>query len=152
MKRTQPLAVDEELVRTLARLLDETGLTEIEAQAGDARIRIARAPAAQVIHAGPAVAAAPGPVVAAAPAAVAAADDPGAIKSPMVGTVYLSPQPNAPPFVAAGDRVAAGQTLMIVEAMKVMNPITAPRAGTVRAVLVDDGQPVEFGQPLTILD
>lgn len=151
MKRTQPLAVDEELVRTLARLLDETGLTEIEAQAGDAHPHRPGA-GRPGDPCRPGRGCGTGPGRGGSPAAVAAADDPGAIKSPMVGTVYLSPQPNAPPFVAAGDRVAAGQTLMIVEAMKVMNPITAPRAGTVRAVLVDDGQPVEFGQPLTILD
>ena len=150
MKTALPLVVDEELIRTLARLLDETGLTEIEAQSGEARIRIARAPATQLVQAPAAVAAAPAaPAVAAAPAP---ADDPGAIKSPMVGTVYLSPQPNAPPFVQPGDRVSTGQTLMIVEAMKVMNPITAPRAGTVRQVLVGDGEPVEFAQPLVILD
>ncbi|BBK41377.1 acetyl-CoA carboxylase biotin carboxyl carrier protein subunit [Allostella vacuolata] len=150
MKTALPLVVDEELIRTLARLLDETGLTEIEAQSGEARIRIARAPATQLVQAPTAVAAAPAaPAVAAGPAP---ADDPGAIKSPMVGTVYLSPQPNAPPFVQPGDRVATGQTLMIVEAMKVMNPITAPRAGTVRSVLVGDGEPVEFAQPLVILD
>jgi acetyl-CoA carboxylase biotin carboxyl carrier protein len=151
MKAARPMPVDEELIRTLARLLDETGLTEIEAQAGDARIRVARAPATQVVTTAPAAA------VAAAPAAAPVAtppvgDDPGAIKSPMVGTVYLSPQPNAPPFVQPGDRVAQGQTMMIVEAMKVMNPITAPRPGTVRTVLVDDGAPVEFGQPLIVLD
>ncbi len=151
MKRPPSFVVDEDLVRTLAKLLDETGLTEIEAQTGEARIRVARAPAAQVIQAAiPTVVAAP--ALAAVPAVVASADDPGAIKSPMVGTVYLAPQPNAPSFVQPGDRVSAGQTLMIVEAMKVMNPITAPRPGTVRVVLVEDGAPVEFGQPLTILD
>ncbi|WP_374443916.1 acetyl-CoA carboxylase biotin carboxyl carrier protein [Stella sp.] len=153
MTARRPLVVDEELVRTLARLLDETGLTEIEAQSGEARIRIARAPATQVMAA-PAAAAAP-VAPAAAPAvaiAVSPADDPGAVKSPMVGTVYLAPQPNAAPFVQPGDRVSAGQTLMIVEAMKVMNPITAPRAGAVRVVLVEDGAPVEFGQPLIVLD
>jgi acetyl-CoA carboxylase biotin carboxyl carrier protein len=153
MKRSPPFLVDEELVRTLAKLLDETGLTEIEAQSGEARIRVARAPATQMISAAPPAAVA---MAAAAPEAAQAAglsvEDPGAVKSPMVGTVYLAPQPNAPAFVQPGDRVSAGQTLMIVEAMKVMNPITAPRAGTVRSVLVEDGAPVEFGQPLTILD
>ncbi|BBK38159.1 acetyl-CoA carboxylase biotin carboxyl carrier protein subunit [Allostella sp. ATCC 35155] len=152
MTGVRPFAVDEELVRTLARLLDETGLTEIEAQAGDARIRVARAPATQVVAAPVAAAAATSDPAAAGAGTVAPADDPGAVKSPMVGTVYLAPQPKAPPFVQPGDRVAAGQTLMIVEAMKVMNPITAPRPGTVRAVLVEDGGPVEFGQPLILLD
>ncbi|MGE0724126.1 MAG: acetyl-CoA carboxylase biotin carboxyl carrier protein [Alphaproteobacteria bacterium] len=148
MKRT-PFAVDEELVRTLARLLDETGLTEIEAQSGDQRIRVARQPAAVAgaAHAAPAA-----PAEAAAPSGAAQVEHPGAVKSPMVGTVYLSSQPGAAPFVRPGDRVSAGQTLMIVEAMKVMNPIAAARAGTVKAVLVDDGAPVEYGQPLLILD
>ena len=150
MKRGPGFAVDADLVRALARLLDETGLTEIEAQTGDARIRVARTPAlVSAAMAPPAAAALPEP--AAAPAA-AIADHPGAIKSPMVGTAFLAPQPGAAAFVKPGDRVVPGQTLMIVEAMKVMNPITAPRAGLVHAVLVEDGAPVEYGQPLAVLE
>jgi acetyl-CoA carboxylase biotin carboxyl carrier protein len=144
--------VDAGLVRQLAELLDETRLTEI----GDRRIRVVRhiavpAPAAPV-----AVAAAPAalaPAVAPAPAApVAPADHPGTIKSPMVGTVYMSGAPGAKSFVSVGDKVAAGDTLLIVEAMKVMNPILSPRAGTVTAILVDNNQPVEFDQPLVVVE
>jgi acetyl-CoA carboxylase biotin carboxyl carrier protein len=148
--------VDAGLVRQLAELLDETRLTEIEVQDGDRRIRVVRhiavpAPAAPV-----AVAAAPAalaPAVAPAPAApVAPADHPGTIKSPMVGTVYMSGAPGAKSFVSVGDKVAAGDTLLIVEAMKVMNPILSPRAGTVTAILVDNNQPVEFDQPLVVVE
>jgi len=149
MKRT-PFAVDEDLVRTLARLLDETGLTEIEAQNGDQRIRVARQPAAVATIAGMPMEGSAVGASDAAPAAVA--EHPGTVKSPMVGTVYLSSQPGATPFVKPGDRVSQGQTLMIVEAMKVMNPITATRPGVVKTVLVEDGAPVEYGQPLIILD
>ncbi|MGE0718331.1 MAG: acetyl-CoA carboxylase biotin carboxyl carrier protein [Alphaproteobacteria bacterium] len=151
MKRGQTL-VDPDLVRTLARLLDETGLTEIEAQAGEMRIRVARTPAPVAAAVASAPVAAASTEAAPAAAAAPAAELPGTIKSPMVGTAYLSPQPGAATFVKAGDRVGAGQTLMIVEAMKVMNPITAPRPGTVRAVLVDDGAPVEYGQPLAVVE
>lgn len=149
MKRT-PFAVDEDLVRTLARLLDETGLTEIEAQTGDQRIRVARQPAAVASIAGLGREGAAAVASDVPPAAVA--EHPGTVKSPMVGTVYLSSQPGATPFVKPGDRVTQGQTLMIVEAMKVMNPIAASRAGVVKTVLVEDGAPVEYGQPLIILD
>jgi acetyl-CoA carboxylase biotin carboxyl carrier protein len=144
--------INDELVRRLARLLDETGLSEIEFAEGQKRIRVTRqvAPVAAV-HAP--IAAAPAPAPAApAPAAVPAAKHPGALASPMVGTAYLSPEPGAPPFVRVGDAVKAGQTLLIVEAMKVMNPIKAHRAGTVTQVLVEDAQPVEFGEVLMVIE
>ncbi len=145
------MQVDPELVRQLAVLLDETNLTEIEVQDGDRKIRVARniAVAAAPVYA-QAPAAAPAP---AAPVAIeAAADHPGTVKSPMVGTAYLSAEPGAKQFASPGDKVSAGQTLLIVEAMKVMNSIAAPRAGTVKAVLVENGQPVEYDQPLVIVE
>lgn len=152
--RKNGMAVDSALVRELAELLGETGLTEIEVEDGDRKIRVARmvqaAPVMQAVAAAPMAAAAP---VAAAPAAPAApAEASGTpVKSPMVGTVYLSSEPGSAPFVRVGDTVKAGETLLIVEAMKVMNPITAPAAGTVQAVMVENGDPVEFDQPLVIL-
>ena len=152
-RRTGGMSVDTGLVRELADMLEETGLSEIEVEDGDRRIRVARATLAA---AAPAAIAAP---VQLPPAPSAPAGDPrndtapieGTIPSPMVGTAYLSPEPDAGPFVKPGDRVVEGDTLLIVEAMKVMNPITAPRAGTVGQVLVDNAQPVEFGQPLLVL-
>jgi acetyl-CoA carboxylase biotin carboxyl carrier protein len=150
------MQVDAGLVRQLAELLDDTRLTEIEVQDGDRRIRVVRNVAIPA-HAVPApVAAAPSAAPAAAPAAPApdapAADHPGTIKSPMVGTVYLSGSPGAKSFVAIGDQVAAGDTLLIVEAMKVMNPILSPRAGKVSQILVENSQPVEFDQPLVVVE
>jgi len=137
-------------------VLDETHLTEIEVEDGDRKVRVVRKPAA--IASAP-VAYAPPPAPApAAFASIEAADTPAtaaaanAVKSPMVGTAYLSPNPEAKPFVSVGQTVAAGDTLLIVEAMKVMNPIIAPSAGTVRAVLVESGQPVEFDQPLVVVE
>ena len=146
------MQVDPDLVRQLAELLDDTRLTEIEVQDGDRRIRVVRnvMSASHVAFAAPQ--AAPAAPAAAAPVDVAPADHPGSVKSPMVGTAYLSAEPGAKPFVAPGDKVAAGDTLLIVEAMKVMNPIVSPRAGTVRAVLVDNAQPVEFDQPLIVVE
>lgn len=143
---------DHALVRDLADLLDEKGLTEIEIERGEFRVRIAR----QTGGAGPAMFHAAAPA-AAAPAPVAAAstdpaDHPGVVASPMVGTAYLAPEPGAKPFVEVGASVRQGQTVLIVEAMKTMNAIPAPRAGTVREILVTDGQPVEFGEPLLIVD
>ena len=147
------MQVDPDLVRQLAELLDDTRLTEIEVQDGDRRIRVVRniptAVPAGMFAAAPATAPAS---VAAAPAELAAADHPGTVKSPMVGTSYLAAEPGSKPFVAPGDKVNAGDTLLIVEAMKVMNPIAASRAGTVLAILVDNGQPVEFDQPLVIVE
>lgn len=145
--------IDIAMVRELAEMLADTGLTEIEVEDGDRMIRVSRgggvamAPA-QV--AAPAVA--PAPVAAApTPDAAPAADHADAIKSPMVGTVYLAPEPGASDFVKVGDSVKEGQTLVIVEAMKVMNPITADQSGTVKAILVENAQPVEFDQPLVVV-
>ncbi len=151
--------IDSALVRELAELLSETGLTEIEVEDGTRKIKVARnvtlAPAAPVYAPAPAAAPAPqsAPLPSGAPAAAAAAPaiDVNAVRSPMVGTVYLTPDPEAPPFVTVGQSVQAGDTLVIVEAMKVMNPITAPSAGTVTAILVDNAQPVEFDQPLIVV-
>ncbi len=153
------LQVDTGLVRQLAAMLNESDLSEIEVQDGARRIVEKRkiggsAPPAQAVyHAAPSAPAAAAPAPAAAPAAdVAPADHPGAVKSPMVGTVYLAGEPGAKPFVAVGHKVAAGDTLLIVEAMKVMNPITAPKAGVVRQILVVDAQPVEYDQPLVVVE
>jgi acetyl-CoA carboxylase biotin carboxyl carrier protein len=138
--------IESELVRTLAGLLDETGLSEIEYAVGDRRIRVAR-------HSGGAAVSMVAMPAAANPAAVAVGVEPaGAVKSPMVGTAYLGPQPGAAPFVAVGDTVREGQTLFIIEAMKVMNQIPAPRAGRVTQILVTDSTPVEFGQILAVLE
>jgi acetyl-CoA carboxylase biotin carboxyl carrier protein len=133
-------------------MLWETGLTEIEVEDGDRKIRVSRggAVAAPVAYAAPAAAPAPAPVaVAEAPAAAPAAVD--ALKSPMVGTVYLAPEPGASDFIAVGKSVKAGDTLLIIEAMKVMNPITAPKGGTITAILVENAQPVEYDQPLVVI-
>src|SRR5882672_6325161 len=135
------LTVDGKLVRTLAALLAETGLSEIEYAVGDRRIRVARN-ATAVSLAPAAAAAATGAPSAAAPSEASLATHPGAVKAPMVGTVFLSPQPEAPPFAKLGDTVSAGQPLLIIEAMKVMNQIRAPRAGRLTQILVDDGAPV----------
>jgi acetyl-CoA carboxylase biotin carboxyl carrier protein len=144
------LPIDSDLVRTLAALLEETGLTEIEYAVGDRRIRVARTVAAAV----PTVAVvAPAPVEAsAAPAAVAPVDHPGAIKAPMVGTAYIAPQPDQPPFVKLGDRIEEGRVLLIIEAMKVMNQIRAPKPGRVAEILIADGAPVEYGQVLMVIE
>lgn len=146
--------MDTEFIRKLAKLLEETNLGEIEMAEGDRKIRVARpaAIAAPMMAAMPAQAAS---APAAAPAAVAAPDaskHPGAVKSPMVGTAYLSPEPGKPVFCNIGDKVTAGQTLLIIEAMKTFNPIKAPKAGTLAQVLIDNGQPVEFGQPLMLIE
>lgn len=140
---------DQALVRDLADILDEKGLTEIEIERGEFRVRIARqiGGAAAVFQPAPVAAAA-----SAAPASTDPADHPGVVTSPMVGTAYLAPEPGARPFVEVGASVRQGQTVLIVEAMKTMNAIPAPRAGTVREILVTDGQPVEFGEPLIIVD
>ena len=140
--------IDEALIRKLAKLLKETGLTEIEFETDDARIRVNAGASGPVIAAAPAIAAPAAIAAAAAPADAPAA---GSISSPMVGTAYLSPEPNAAAFVKVGDRIAKGQTILIIEAMKVMNPIPAPHAGTVTQILVQDGQPVEFGEPLMVI-
>lgn len=147
-------AIDRDLIKDLAGLLTETDLTEIEVEAEGLRLRVVRQPATQTFSA-PAPAPASAPVAAApaaAPAPAEAASHPGAVTSPMVGTGYLSPEPGAATFVKEGDTVREGQTLMIVEAMKTMNPIPATRAGKVTRVLVSDGQPVEYGEALMIIE
>lgn len=146
--------VDErETIRDLAKLLDETNLTEIEIERSGMRVRIARnvtVAAAAPVHYQPAA----GAVSAAAPAAASTdiAKHPGMVPSPMVGTAYLAPEPGARPFIDVGAKVKAGETLMIIEAMKTMNQIPSPRGGTVTQILVEDGQPVEFGEPLVIIE
>jgi acetyl-CoA carboxylase biotin carboxyl carrier protein len=145
MASAKDLTVDGDLVRGLAALLQETGLTEIEYAVGERRIRVVRGQ--------PAVPMMAVSLPAAATATMAApVEAPGTIKAPMVGTAYLSPQPDAPPFVKLGDGVREGQTLLIIEAMKVMNQIPAPRAGRVTQILIVDGAPVEYGQPLVVLE
>ena len=144
--------VDTSLVRELAEMLGETGLTEIEVEDGDRKIRVSRGGGVAMAAAAPMAAAVPAaPAAPAADAAPEAADTAGAIRSPMVGTVYLAAEPGAPDFVKVGDSVKEGQTLLIVEAMKVMNPITADKAGTVKSILVENAQPVEFDQPLVVV-
>ncbi|MBL6613417.1 MAG: acetyl-CoA carboxylase biotin carboxyl carrier protein [Reyranella sp.] len=147
--------MDTEFVRKLAQILHETGLGEVELAEGDKRIRVARP--AVTVAAAPMTPAAAAPAAAGAAAAPAAGGNdlgkhPGAVKSPMVGTAYLSPEPGKPHFVAVGDKVTAGQTLLIIEAMKTFNPIKAPKAGTVTQILVDNARPVEFGEPLMIVE
>lgn len=151
-KSKSKLAVDQQLIRDLAKLLDETGLSDIEIEQDGTRIRVGRG-GGRAVAAAPAM---PAPA-ASAPAQIPAAPadpgkHPGAVPSPMVGTAYLAPSPGAKPFVDVGSVVKAGDTLLIVEAMKTMNQIPAPRAGTVTQILVEDGQPVEFGEPLVIIE
>ncbi|MGC2855835.1 acetyl-CoA carboxylase biotin carboxyl carrier protein [Novispirillum sp. DQ9] len=144
-------SIDADAIRQLASLLDETGLNEIEYDTGSFRVRLSRG--AAVVHAAPApAAAAPAAGVAAAVAPAASGDHPGAVKAPMVGVTYLSPEPGAAPFVQTGQTVSEGQTLMLIEAMKTFNPVRAPRSGKLTAMLVTDGQPVEFGEPLAIIE
>lgn len=144
------LEVDTELVRKLAGLLEETGLSEIEYESGDQRIRVSRSVGGAAI-ASPAPAAAPAGPAPTPPAAAEQGPPEGAVTSPMVGTAYTKPDPASAAYVKVGDRVAPGQTLLIIEAMKVMNPIAAPHGGTVAEVLVNDGQPVEFGEVLMVV-
>src|SRR5215470_4037170 len=136
---------DQDLIRELAALLEETGLSEIEIEREGLRVRVARQ---QTVTA----AAIAAPPATAKPAADDPAKHPGSVKSPMVGTVYLAPEPGAAPFIDVGSRVAQGQTILIIEAMKTMNHIPAPKAGTVTAILVGNGHPVEFGEPLVIIE
>jgi acetyl-CoA carboxylase biotin carboxyl carrier protein len=149
--------IDARLVRKLADILTDTGLSEIEVEHDGLKIRVVR-----TLTAAPVQYAAPAPVTYAAPAAapaaaesavpaVSAAPRGDAVKSPMVGTIYLQPSPEAPAFIKVGDTVTEGQTMMIVEAMKTMNPIPAPKAGKIVEILVEDGQPVEFGEPLVVI-
>jgi acetyl-CoA carboxylase biotin carboxyl carrier protein len=143
---------DSALIRELALLLDETSLTEIEIERAGLRVRVARnisVTAAMPANYQPALTA---PAAAAAPGATDLAKHPGVVPSPMVGTAYWAPEPGAKPFIDVGSKVSAGQTLLIIEAMKTMNQIPSPRAGTVTQILVEDGQPVEFGEPLVIIE
>lgn len=145
--------IDSALVRELAELLAETGLTEIEVEDGERKIKVVRQVAQQIVAAAaPALPLAAAPVTAAPLAEAAPAAAPvDAVKSPMVGTVYLAPEPSAPNFISVGQQVKAGDVLLIVEAMKVMNQINAPKSGTIQAILVDNQQPVEFDQPLVVI-
>jgi acetyl-CoA carboxylase biotin carboxyl carrier protein len=156
--RKSGMNIDTALVRELAELLNETGLTEIEVEDDDRKIRVSRgavASAAPVYAAAPAApppaAAAPAAAAPAAPEPAAGPDMTNAVKSPMVGTCYLAPEPGAANFITVGKSVKEGDTLLIVEAMKVMNPITAPKSGTVSAILIENAQPVEFDQPLVVI-
>jgi acetyl-CoA carboxylase biotin carboxyl carrier protein len=155
------LNVDTALIEKLAELLQRTGLTEIELSEGEARIRVAKQPAPVIAHATLPHVAAAAPVlpvpqaageVPSARAAHAEANHPGAVRAPMVGTAYLTPEPGADPFVSVGSEVREGQTLLIVEAMKVMNPIRAPRGGRVASIMVTNGDPVEYDELLLIID
>ncbi|MEA1073105.1 acetyl-CoA carboxylase biotin carboxyl carrier protein [Sphingomonas sp. LY160] len=154
-KDGQAMRVDGALLRELAALLSDNDLTEIEVEDGNRKIKVRREAAPVMAYAPAPAAHAPAPLAAApavadAPAPAAAAID--AVKSPMVGTAFLSPEPGAKPFVTAGGSVKQGDTLMIIEAMKVMNPILAPKSGTVARILVGDAQPVEFDQPLVVIE
>ncbi|MDW8443423.1 MAG: acetyl-CoA carboxylase biotin carboxyl carrier protein [Acetobacteraceae bacterium] len=148
------IAIDEDTIRRLAALLEETGLSEIEIAEGESRLRVARATAQTVAVPSPApVPPTPAPTSTATAADLAPdASHPGAVLSPMVGVAYLSPEPGAPPFVKVGDSVAQGQTLLLIEAMKTFNQIKAPRAGVVRRILVESGAPVEYGDVLMIIE
>lgn len=146
--------IDQQMIRDLAGLLNETGLTEIEWNEGSLKVRVAKtAPAVSApVYAAAPAAAATGAALPAGAAVDDTASHPGAVKSPMVGTVYVSPDPNSAPFVSIGSVVNAGQTLLIVEAMKTMNPITAPKGGRVTRILIENQQPVEFGQVLLVIE
>lgn len=158
------LTIDPDLVREIAKLISETDLTEIEVEKGDLRIRVARQinvqPVMQAIAPAPVAAAPVAPVVAAAAAPAAAAPEaprdlsahPGAVRSPMVGTAYRRPSPGANAFIEIGSIVKAGEKLLLVEAMKTFNEIVAPKAGTVTHILIEDGQPVEYGEPLVVIE
>ena len=147
-------SIDKAMIRELAALMDETGLTEIEIEQNAIRLRVARTAIAAATHY------APPPVAASAPASAPAAtkpgradaEHPGTIKSPMVGTAYRSPEPGAPSFVEIGTKVQSGQTVLIIEAMKTMNHIPAPKSGTVVQIMVENGQPVEYGEPLLVIE
>ncbi len=151
----QKKSPNEDLIRSLANLLNETGLSEIEIEENSLRVRVARmltmpAHTVPLSHAAPAAAGVGGPP--GAPAAPSLENHPGVVTSPMVGTAYRAPEPGAPPFVEVGAAVREGQTLLIIEAMKTMNQISAPRSGTVKRIIVENGQPVEFGEPLMVIE
>lgn len=146
--------IDQQLIRDLAEILNDTNLSEIEVEQGELRLRVSRQiAAAPIMHApAPVPAAMPAQPAAAAAAPEKPADNKNAVPSPMVGTVYMAPAPGAKAFIEVGQSVKQGQTLLIVEAMKTMNQIPSPRSGTVTAILVEDSQPVEFGEPLVIIE
>lgn len=157
------LTIDPDLVRQITKLIAETDLTEIEVEKGDLRIRVARQVTVQPVFQQVAPAAGPAPVAAAAPVAVASAPSaapaaadlsahPGAVRSPMVGTAYRRPSPGSNAFIEVGSVVKAGEKILLVEAMKTFNEIVAPKAGTVTQILVEDGQPVEYGEPLVVIE
>jgi acetyl-CoA carboxylase biotin carboxyl carrier protein len=154
--KPKSFSAETKFVKELTAILDESNLTELEFETEDISVRLARgttiAAAPAMMPAAPTPAAAPAEAAPSASAASDASAHPGAVKSPMVGTVYLAPEPDAPDFVKEGDQVKKGQTLFIVEAMKVMNPITAPADGKLTRVLVDNAQPIEFDQPLAIIE
>ena len=152
MIRKEPKEIDEALVRQMAQLLTETGLTEIEYGGKDWHLRVARTQAPVTMAASVAAPATVSSAPAAASVEVKRADHPGAIKAPMVGTCYLAPEPGAANFAKPGDKVREGQTIMIIEAMKVMNPIPAPKAGTLVEIAVANGEPVEYGQLLAVVE
>lgn len=147
--------VKDGVVRQLATILDETNLTEIEYESGGIRVRVARQATAftSAAHMQPVAAAPAAPASAAAePAANDPTSHPGAVKAPMVGVAYLKPDPDSPEFIKQGDTVSEGQTLLLIEAMKTFNPVRAPKSGTVSKILISDGQPIEFDQPLVVID
>ena len=148
----QQRGIDHDLIRELAKLLDETGLTEIEFERGGERVRVARQPPVSAVPARPAPPEAAPPPAATDRAALDPAKHPGVVTSPMVGIAYRGPEPGARPYVEVGSRVHAGDPLLVVEAMKTLNQIPAPRGGTVFQILIEDGQPVEFGEPLMIIE
>ena len=153
---TKKTGIDQQMIRDLAGILNDTNLTEIEVELGDMKVRVSRQ--SQAVHAvaAPApYAPPPAPSAAAAPVAAAAAAaevSKNAVSSPMVGTAYMSPSPDSKPFIEVGQTVKEGQTLLIIEAMKTMNQIPSPRAGTVKAILFEDAQPVEYGMPLVVIE
>ncbi len=151
-KKMDDRNLDEELIRKLADLLRETGLNELEIETDGLRVRASLGGTHVVAAPATPMAANQSQAVEAAKAEIPMEDHPGTVKSPMVGTAYIAPEPTAPSFVQVGDTVQMGQTLMIIEAMKVMNPIPAPQAGVVKQILVKDSQPVEFGDPLLIIE
>lgn len=150
---TKKTGVDQQLVRDLAGILNDTNLTEIEVELGDLKVRVSRQSAVHAVAA-PQVYAPQAPMAAAgvAPAAAVAEPSKNAVPSPMVGTAYLSPSPDAKAFIEVGQSVKEGQTLLIIEAMKTMNQIPSPRSGTVKAILIEDAQPVEYGMPLVVIE
>ncbi|MDQ2633561.1 MAG: acetyl-CoA carboxylase biotin carboxyl carrier protein [Pseudomonadota bacterium] len=152
---TKKTGIDQQLIRDLAGILNDTNLTEIEVELDDFKVRVSRQSAAVHAVAAPApvyTAPPPAPGAAASTAAAPADTSKNAVPSPMVGTAYLAPSPDAKPYVEVGQAVKEGQTLLIIEAMKTMNQIPSPRSGTVTAILVEDAQPVEYGMPLVIIE